>query len=302
MSSPLLHRPMSWAARIAVCLPLVALALVAGPAEAAQPAEGTAGSGAGRSPAGQSTDDTNRGRDCDANPGAGDGNPAFAACAPAVEGEKEDTDADPVNDPGHDADADTLNGAGDASGSSTGSDGDEVLNSDEATGTADTSAGTNGDIVTGGTPSDVVVTGSGADEVGISWIVISKPIVEVLTPGDRLAMTNPITEFALALSVTPAVTPPVAAAPGLELPAAAPVAPDGTAPGAPGSSAQVSAAVSQTGSSSSSATRSQSSTSAAAPAALPFTGFGTGQLLLLAAGLALAGLMLTLAGRRPRTS
>ena len=310
MSSPSSPRPLSWIARAGVCLPLMALALVVGPAEASQPADGTAGNAAGTTPAGQAPDDRNRGRNCDDNPGAGDGNPAFAACTPAL---GSDGGGEVVT--GGTAGSDVVTG---------GTAGGDVVTGGTAGGDVVTGGTAGGDVVAGGTPGDVVTSGSGADEVGISWIVITRPVVEVVAAATELPMTNPVVEFAVITpvlerpatapvaerTVTPpvvertATTPaqPVVQAPAAERTVTTPAQPVVQAPAAE----RVIQAPAPSGSSSQlvSAPRSpgQSSTSSAVvPAALPFTGFGTGPVVLLGAGLALIGMVLTLAGRRTRT-
>lgn len=162
MSAPSSPRPLSWTARVAVCLPLMALALVVGPAEASQPADGTAGNAAGRSPAGQSPDDGNRGRDCDANPGAGDGNPAFGACTPAPDGDGSDdvgSGKDVVLDldEGGDEDADVVGG---------GTVGDDPAGGTEDTGIEGAGVGGTGTESTGTEGTGTEGTGGGTGKTG----------------------------------------------------------------------------------------------------------------------------------------
>ncbi|MDQ3610632.1 MAG: hypothetical protein M4D85_03310, partial [Actinomycetota bacterium] len=83
MSSYATSRPRSLVVTVvAASAPLVALALLVSPAYATPPADGSVGNAVDKAPPGQSPGDANHGRDCDTNPGAGNGNPALLGCIP----------------------------------------------------------------------------------------------------------------------------------------------------------------------------------------------------------------------------
>ena len=67
--------------RLAVTAVAVGVLGSAAPAFAAKPANGTVGNAGSKTPAGQTTNDRNRGYGCDDNQGAGKGNPAFDVCS-----------------------------------------------------------------------------------------------------------------------------------------------------------------------------------------------------------------------------
>jgi hypothetical protein len=75
----------STARRLAVTLVAVGVLGTASPAFAAKPANGTVGRADGKTPAGQTVNDRNRGYTCDDNHGVGRGNPAHSACEVVVD-------------------------------------------------------------------------------------------------------------------------------------------------------------------------------------------------------------------------
>ena len=71
--------------RLAVGLVAFGVLGTAAPAFAAPPADGAVGRADGKTPAGQTANDRNRGHACDGNHGVGDGNPAHSACVVVVD-------------------------------------------------------------------------------------------------------------------------------------------------------------------------------------------------------------------------
>ena len=67
--------------RLAVAAVAVGVLGSAAPAFAGQPAAGSVGKADGKTPAGQTLNDRNRGYGCDDNQGAGRGNPAHSPCS-----------------------------------------------------------------------------------------------------------------------------------------------------------------------------------------------------------------------------
>jgi hypothetical protein len=67
--------------RLAVAVVAFGVLGSAAPAFAAPPADGSVGRADGKTPAGQSVNDHNRGHGCDDNNGAGKGNPAHSPCS-----------------------------------------------------------------------------------------------------------------------------------------------------------------------------------------------------------------------------
>lgn len=296
MNSHILPCRLGWTARVAVSASLLALTLSVSPALAAAPADGSVGNAGGKVPPGQSATDANRGRDCDDNPGAGDGNPAFAACAPV-------TGVDAGTDEGS-AGSEPVDGgsSGDGAGSEDGDgpageagDGDITSSEGEVVGNAGenvTTGGPDEDVVTGGTDEDVVIGGSGPEETGISWIVITRPVREVVTaPVLERTVVAPVEAPAAPPTIGLPVTAPggerAGTAPVVRLPVAA--APAAKAPREQAASSGVSTAP---------APSRAGFPASAVPASLPFTGSATGSAVLLGGGLALVGLMLLVAGRR----
>jgi hypothetical protein len=78
-------RSVKLAARTAVATLAIGLSTLsmAGAAFASPPPDGTVGNADGKAPAGQSVGDKNKGYECDANHGIGNGNPAHTGCTPS---------------------------------------------------------------------------------------------------------------------------------------------------------------------------------------------------------------------------